>query len=41
MLMAIIICTTHWMNDPDHPQDMHLIKLDEEGNEIWAKKFWR
>ena len=34
-----IICTTHWMNDPDYPQDFYLIKLDKEGNEIWAKNY--
>ncbi|MEM7370348.1 MAG: hypothetical protein AAF587_17195 [Bacteroidota bacterium] len=34
-----IICTTHWMNDPDHPQDFYLIKLDNEGNELWAKNY--
>ena len=34
-----IICSTHWMNDPDHPQDMYLIKLDNDGNEIWAKNY--
>ncbi len=34
-----IICTTHWMNDPHHTEEFYLIKLDEEGNEIWAKSY--
>jgi len=33
------ICSTIWMNDPDHPQDMYLLKTDNEGNEIWAKNY--
>lgn len=33
------ICTTIWMNDPEHPQDFYLIKTDEEGNEIWHKNY--
>jgi hypothetical protein len=36
---GFVICTTHWMNDPDHPQDMYLIKLDPDGNELWAKHY--
>jgi hypothetical protein len=36
---GFVICTTHWMNDPVHPQDMYLIKLDPEGNELWAKHY--
>jgi hypothetical protein len=34
-----IICSTHWMNDPVRPQDFYLIKLDNEGNEIWSKNY--
>jgi hypothetical protein len=33
------ICSTTWMNDPDHPQDMYLLKTDNEGNEIWAQNY--
>lgn len=33
------ICSTTWMNNPDHPQDMYLIKLDNDGNEMWAKNY--
>ena len=36
---GFFICTTHWMNDPDHPQDFYLINLDNEGNEVWAKNY--
>jgi len=34
-----IICSTHWMNDPVNPQDFYLIKLDNDGNEIWSKNY--
>jgi hypothetical protein len=33
------ICSTTWMNDPDNPQDMFLIKTDTEGNELWHKNY--
>jgi hypothetical protein len=33
------ICTTIWMNDPEHPQDFYLIKTDNEGNEYWSKNY--
>lgn len=36
---GFIICSTHWMNDPDHSQDFYLIKLDGEGNKIWARTY--
>ncbi|MDA0195768.1 MAG: hypothetical protein O2951_12110 [Bacteroidetes bacterium] len=38
-LNGYVICTTKSMNDPETPQDMQLIKLDEEGNEIWNKHY--
>jgi hypothetical protein len=36
---GFVICSTTWMNDPDNPQDMYLLKTDNEGNEIWAKNY--
>jgi len=33
------ICTTTWMNDPDHPQDFYLMRTDEDGNEYWNKNY--
>jgi len=33
------ICTTIWMNDPEHPQDFYLIKTDKNGNEYWHKNY--
>jgi hypothetical protein len=33
------ICTTTWMNDPNNPQDMLLIKTDKDGNEYWKKNY--
>ena len=33
------ICTTTWMNDPVHPQDMCLIRTDSDGNEIWKQNY--
>jgi len=34
-----IICTTNWMNDATQPQKFYLIRLDEAGNELWAKSY--
>jgi hypothetical protein len=36
---GFVICTTIWMNDPDHPQDFYLIKTDKDGNEFWSKNY--
>ena len=33
------LCTTTNMNDAEFPQDMCLIKTDNEGNEIWKKNY--
>jgi len=33
------ICTTIWMNHPEHPEDFYLIKTDREGNEYWSKNY--
>jgi hypothetical protein len=30
---GFVICSTTWMNDPDNPQDMYLLKTDNQGNE--------
>ncbi len=36
---GFFVCTTHWMNDDESPQDFFLIKLDEEGNQVWSKNY--
>ncbi|NIO85107.1 MAG: hypothetical protein GTN68_31620 [Candidatus Aminicenantes bacterium] len=36
---GFVICTTIWMNHPEHPEDFYLIKTDEEGNEYWSKNY--
>jgi hypothetical protein len=33
------ICTTTWMNDPENPQDLYLMKTDKDGNEYWSKNY--
>ncbi len=39
MREGFAICTTIWMNDPEHPQDFYLIRTDDEGNEYWSKNY--
>jgi hypothetical protein len=36
---GFVICTTIWMNDPEHPEDFYLIKTDKDGNEYWSKNY--
>ena len=36
---GFVICSTTWMNHPEYPQDMYLLKTDREGNEFWNKNY--
>jgi len=36
---GFVICTTKWMNHPDHTEDFCLIKTDSVGNELWSRTY--